>query len=59
VRFDTKNSLVTAAEFAGDLSIVRDTSTTREGQDGEEMKVDSKADTKGKFELRVACEGAK
>jgi hypothetical protein len=59
VRVDLKQHLVTAAELAGDLAIVRDTSMTREGQDGEEMKIDSKVDTKGKFELKVNCEPAK
>lgn len=55
VRFDQKAQRVIAVEFAGDVAVRRESSRKMDAN-GEEQKVDTTSDSKGKVELKATCE---
>ncbi|HEX6813455.1 MAG TPA: hypothetical protein VF384_17685 [Planctomycetota bacterium] len=55
VRFDLKAQRVVGVEFAGDVQVARE-SSRKVDRNGEEQKIDTKSQSKGKVELKATCE---
>ena len=58
VRFDLKAQRIVGVEFAGDVQVASESSVKRPNRDGEEQKIDTTSQNKGKVELKATCEAA-
>ena len=58
ISIDLASSQISDLRIKGKVVVAQTTNMTREGRDGEEMKIESNNDTKGKFEVKLHCEPA-